>query len=289
MDAAETRSGAVRRALAVVLGLNILVLIVKFAVGIGTGSLTVLGAALESGLDLLNNVIGMVLVTIAARGPDEDHPYGHAKFETLGALGIVGFLSISCFELLRGGITHLIEGGAVPATDAVDIGIMAATLVVNGFVVWYERRRGRALASAFLLADSAHTRSDVLVTLLAIASLALSYVGHERIDSVLAILVALLIARSGWHILRDSIPILVDQRAINAADLARVVCAIPHIVDVRQVRSRKTTSGVLFVELTVLVAGTMTVAASHELADRVEAAIADAFGASEVTVHLEPV
>ena len=69
-----------------------------------------LGAALESTLDMLNNVVGIALVRLAARGPDDDHPYGHAKFETLGALGIAGFLSISCFELLREGVRHLLGG-----------------------------------------------------------------------------------------------------------------------------------------------------------------------------------
>ncbi len=85
---------AVRRALTVVLIINIGVVCAKLGVGWGTGSLTVLGAALESGLDLLNLIIGMTLVSIAARAPDEDHPYGHDKFESLGTLAIVGFLSI---------------------------------------------------------------------------------------------------------------------------------------------------------------------------------------------------
>ena len=94
--------------------------LVKLVVGMRTGSLTVLGAALESGLDTLNNAIGMFLVSIAARAPDEDHPYGHDKFETLGALGIVGFLSISCFELMREGVTALIGGGSTTQTAPAD-------------------------------------------------------------------------------------------------------------------------------------------------------------------------
>src|SRR6478672_13038981 len=105
----DGRSPAVRRVLAQVLALNALVVLVKLGVGVRTGSLTVLGAALESALDTLNNVIGMLLVSIAARAPDEDHPYGHDKFETLGALGIVGFLSISCFELLREGVSSILN------------------------------------------------------------------------------------------------------------------------------------------------------------------------------------
>ncbi len=277
-----------RRVLLVVLALNALVLVVKIIVGVHTGALTVLGAALDSGLDLLNNVIGMLLVSVAARAPDEEHPYGHAKFETLGALGIVGFLSISCFELLRQGIVHLASGGSVPITQRSDVIAVAITVTVNAFVVWYERRRGRTLRSTFLMADAAHTQSDIFITLLAVASLALSRLGHERIDAVLAILVSLLIAWSGWGILRESIPILVDQRAIDARELARVVCEVPSIIDVRAARSRFTASGLLFAEVTIVVARTTTVEDAHRLADEVEAAIAAAFGTSETTVHIEP-
>ena len=268
--------------------LNALVLVVKLVVGVRTGSLTVLGAALESALDTLNNVIGMLLVSVAGRAPDEDHPYGHDKFETLGALGIVGFLSISCFELLREGLEALFGGGLLAAARVTDIGIVLGTLVINGFVVWYERRRGEELGSVFLLADAEHTRSDILVTVLALISLLTEPRGGRRVDAALAITVALIIAWSGWRILRRSIPILVDERAVNADELERIVSGVPGIVGVRGVRSRYSASGRLFAELTIAVAGTTPVNRAHELADRVEDAIAARFGAAEVTVHIEP-
>ena len=268
--------------------LNGLVVLVKLVAGIRTGSLAVLGAALESGLDTLNNVIGMILVSIASRAPDDEHPYGHDKFETVGVLGIVGFLSISCFELLREGIRSLIEGVALARADFADMGLIAATLAINALVVWYERRRGAQLGSAFLLADAEHTRSDILVTLLALSSLLLARLGVARVDAVLAIAVALIIAWSGWRILQRSIPILVDERAVQADELQRIVRGVPGIVGMRSVRSRYTASGILFAELTVAVGGATTVERAHELADRVEAAIAARYGAAEVTVHVEP-
>ena len=284
----EPASPAVRRVLAHVLLLNGLVVVIKLVVGFRTGSLTVLGAALESALDTLNNVIGMLLVSIAARAPDEDHPYGHDKFETLGALGIVGFLSISCFELLREGVAALVSGGSTTHTHRGDVGVIIATLFINGFVVWYERRRGAQIGSAFLLADAEHTRSDILVTILALASLFLGRHGGSRIDALLAIAVALIIAWSGWQILRRSIPILVDQRAVEATDLRRLIKDIPGIVEVRKVRSRYTASGVLFAELTIVVPGATPVDRAHALADEVEAAFGARYGAAEITVHVEP-
>ena len=282
------RPSAVRGVLARVLVLNLIVVAIKVTVGLRTGALSVLGAALESSLDLFNNVVGMLLVTIAARGPDESHPYGHAKFETLGALAIVTFLSISCFELLREGIVQLMRSHSPQSPSALEVGLIAFTLVVNGLVVVYERRRGRELASSFLIADAAHTHSDVYVTLLAIASLGLTKLGLGYLDPVLALLVALIIARNGYQILKETVPILVDERGLDSADVRRLVESIPRIEEVRSVRSRAGASGVVFAEVTVGVAGTTSVADAHDIADEVESRIAEALGASEVIVHVEP-
>ena len=99
----ETRdtTSAVRRVLIGLLGANLVVVAAKLYIGVVSGSLAVLGDALHSSVDSLYNVLGLIVIRVAARAPDEDHPYGHGKFETLGALAIVVFLSITCFELVR--------------------------------------------------------------------------------------------------------------------------------------------------------------------------------------------
>ena len=278
-----------RRTLLLILALNAVVVGVKLAVGLRTGALSVLGAALESGLDLLNNVVGILLVGLAARGPDEDHPYGHAKFETLGALAIVGFLSITCFELLREGIRHVWTREIPRVPTLLDLLLILATMGVNLLVVWYEQRRGRELQSAFLLADSAHTRSDIYVTAAALGSLVLTRMGLGFIDPLLAIAVALVIAWHGYEIVRGTVPVLVDERAVDAAELRRLVASVPRIADIRTIRSRSMASGVLFAEVTIGVNAATTVEEAHQIADAVEERIAQELGASEVTVHVEPV
>jgi cation diffusion facilitator family transporter len=282
------RTPAVRRTLLIILALNALVVIVKIAIGIRTGALTVLGAALESGLDMLNNVTGLVLVSVAARAPDEDHPYGHDKFETLGALGIVGFLSVSCFELLREGVQKLLAHSRPLAADNTEIMVLAATAVVNVFVVWYERKRGRELQSAFLLADSSHTLSDIYVTLLAVASLVLGRMGYGVLDAPLAIVVALIIAWTGYQVLRANVPILVDERGADADEMRALIASVPGVEDVPSVRSRVTASGTLFAEVTITVPGVVSVENAHQLADEVEQRIEATYGASQVTIHVEP-
>jgi cation diffusion facilitator family transporter len=282
------RSAGVRRALLVVLVLNAISAGIKIAVGARTGALTVLGAALESVLDMMSNVVAIIAVSVASREPDEGHPYGHEKFETLGTLGIVGFLSISCFELLRQSVGELAARHDPPTSTGADAALLVTSLAVNGFVVLWERRRGRALGSTLLLADAAHTASDILVTILAMGSLALSYLGYVKADALLGIMVALIIAWSGYQILRDSIPILVDARAVDADRLAAIVRTIPGVVGVRSARSRRTASGHLFAEVTILVDGATSVSAAHDFTDDVERAIARELGTAEAIVHVEP-
>jgi len=261
---------------------------IKIAVGARTGALTVLGAALESVLDMLSNVVAIIAVSVASREPDEGHPYGHDKFETLGTLGIVGFLSISCFELLRQSVAELSGRHTPPSSSGTDAILLVTSLAVNGFVVLFERRRGRALGSTLLLADAAHTASDILVTILAMASLALSFLGFVKADALLGIMVALIIAWSGYGILRGSIPILVDARAVEAERLAEIVRTIPGVGGVRSVRSRRTASGHLFAEVTILVDGATSVSAAHDFTDDVERAIERELGTAEAIVHVEP-
>lgn len=282
------RVRAIQRSLAIILVANLVVVAVKIVVAVRTGALSVLGATVESALDAMNNVIAMALVGLAAIGPDEDHPYGHDKFETLGALAIVGFLSISCFELVRNAVTQLVHQQLPEAATPLELALLGSTAFANVFVVWYERRRGRELGSALLLADAAHTGGDIFVTVLAFVALLLTRAGYGFIDPWLALLVAGVIAFSGYQILRVTVPILVDQRAVDSAEIRRVVTAIPGILGVPNVRSRTSASGTLFAEMTITCDGGLSVARAHELADAAERAIREALGAADVTVHVEP-
>lgn len=284
-----TRVAGIQRTLGIILVLNAVVVAVKLTVALRTSNLTVLGATFESFLDSLNNVVAMVVVSMAARGPDEDHPYGHDKFETMGALGIVVFLSISCYELLRGALARFLGAPAPVEPAAWELALLASTAVVNVAVVWYERRQARALNSALLAADAAHTAGDLLVTGLAVLSLIGARLGATFADPVLAIAVAGIIAWSGWRILRVTVPVLVDERGVDADRIRAAACRVHGVTGARTIRSRVNSSGLVFVEVTITVAGEASIAAGHEIADAVESAVGAALGGTtDVVVHIEP-
>src|SRR3954462_1500191 len=106
------RTTQIKRVLAGLLIANLAVVGAKFVIGGTTGSLAVLGDAVHSSVDAVNNVLALVVMWVAAREPDEEHPYGHTKFETLGALAIVVFLSVGAFELIRASVGELLHGPA---------------------------------------------------------------------------------------------------------------------------------------------------------------------------------
>ena len=287
---AETRdtSTAVRRVLKGLLVANIAVLVAKAAVGILSGSLAVLGDALHSSVDALYNVLGLIVVRVAAQAPDEDHPYGHGKFETLGALAIVVFLSITCFELVRSAIQKLVTGGhAIQITDW-GLAVLVATLGTNILVAWYENRRGFQLGSELLIADAAHTRTDVFITIGVLIGVLFSRQGYVWVDPVVAIGVALLIVRVAYQILSRTVPVLVDERAIPEPTIRQSAQAVAGVKSAYGIRSRGGNAGVRYAEVTIAVDRGANVAAAHAIADAVEERLKQDLELKEVTVHVEP-
>lgn len=284
-------STAVRRVLIGLLGANVVVVAAKLVIGIMSGSLAVLGDALHSSVDSLYNVLGLIVIRVAAQAPDEDHPYGHGKFETLGALAIVVFLSITCFELVRNAVQKLLDGGrAVVVTDA-GLVVLLATLGINVVVAWYENRRGHELASELLIADAAHTRTDVFITIGVLIGVLFARGGAAWVDPVVAIVVAALIVRVAYQIFARTVPVLVDERAIPERTIRHTAQGVDGVKSAYGIRSRGGrggAAGVRYAEVTIAVDRDANVEAAHAIADAVEERLKRDLELNAVTVHVEP-
>ena len=281
------KSSGVRRVLGGILLANIVVVVIKFAVGFDTNSLAVFGDALQSSVDAVNNLFALFVVRVASKAPDEDHPYGHAKFETLGALLIALLLALSIFELVRGAIARLVTGVPLVNVSNLGLALLVFTLGVNIWVVWFETRAGKRLHSDLLLADALHTRTDVFITLGVLTGLALAQAGLAWADPALALIVAVLVGRAGYLILRRSIPSLVDERAFDQATIQQQAEGVDGVVSAYSIRSRRAGDR-QFAELTIAVDGAADVASAHRIADQVEDRLRESLQLDEVTVHVEP-
>jgi cation diffusion facilitator family transporter len=270
---------------------NIAVLIVKVTVGLIAGSLAVLGDAVHSSVDAIYNVLGLFVVRVASQAPDEEHPYGHGKFETLGALSIVVFLSITCFELVRSAIGRLNAGGHTVQITDVGLALLLATLATNVLVAWYENRRGQQLSSELLIADAAHTRTDVFITIGVLIGVLLARRGYTWVDPLVAIVVAVLIVRVAYQILARVVPVLVDERAIPAPTIKQTAQAVEGVKSAYGIRSRgggHGNAGVRYAEVTIAVDPNANVADAHAIADAVEERLKKDLELEAVTVHVEP-
>lgn len=287
--AAPDRTSAVRRVLVALLIANLAVVGAKLAIGLVSHSLAVLGDALHSTIDALNNVLALVVVGLASKAPDEDHPYGHGKFETLGALAIVGFMSITCFELIRDAIGRLAETRSPPLLTDVQLAVLVVTLAVNLVVAWYENRRGQELESDILLADAAHTRADVFITIGVLVGMLLARRGLWWADPALAVLIAGFIVRIAYRIFQRTVPVLVDERAIPETTIRSLAEGVDGVKSAYAIRSRGGRGGQLrYAEVTIGVDRDANVAAAHAIADQVEDRLKHELRLNEVTVHVEP-
>ncbi|HKW41232.1 MAG TPA: cation diffusion facilitator family transporter [Gemmatimonadales bacterium] len=277
----------IRRVFVALLVANLAVVGAKLAVGIASDSLAIVGSAVDSCADALSNVLALIVVGVAAKEPDEEHPYGHGKFETLGALAIVGFLSITCFELIRGAVNHLVSGTHRIDISDLQLAILVVTLGLNVFITWYEHRRGLELGSELLVADAAHTRADVVITVGVLAGVLLTRQGWWWVDSAIAIVVAFAIVLVAYRILARTVPVLVDQRALPTRDIQETAQAVPGVKSAYGIRSRGP-SDLRYAEVTIAVDRHADVESAHAIADEVEERLKHTLQLHEVTVHVEP-
>jgi cation diffusion facilitator family transporter len=279
-------SRPIRRVLWIVLGLNLAVAIAKLVVGWLTGSISMVADGFHSTTDSASNVVGLIGVSLAALPPDENHPYGHRKIETLSALAIGGLLAMTAWEVLRSCLQRLWRGGA-PEVEPQSFGVMIATLCVNLAVSAWERRRGEALGSEVLRADAAHTRSDVYVSLGVIASLIAVKLGYPQVDVVAALVITVVIANVAFQILRQSAGMLVDPAVVPAERVREVALSVPGVEGVHKVRTRgHPQSG--HADLHVQVRPDLRLDQAHVIGHLVTDRLREEFGFRDVVTHVEP-
>lgn len=286
-DHLAVRHARIRRVLLTAFCANVVIVLGKTLAGHSARSLSVLADAAHSSVDAFNNLMGLGLARVASKEPDAEHPYGHAKFETLGALAIVAFLSVTVFELVTSAFSRLLGSGEQPRATPLVVGVMLVSALVSFFIARYAEHSGRRYHSEILIADAQQTKADVYSALAVLIGIGAVALGFPSADAVVTLLVAILIARAGFRIVRTTVPILVDHRAVDVERITRIACDTSGVINCFAVRSRGRT-GEIFAELTITVLPALNVAEAHLIADAVERRVADSVGARDVVVHVEP-
>jgi len=288
MDIETTdRSAAIRKVLLITLFCNICVSGAKIAYGYFSHSVSITADGFHSMFDGVSNIVGFIGIYFASHPPDEDHPYGHRKIETIFTIFIGVMMSLTCLEIFKQVYQSVKSEPQVTVTTESFL-IMIVTLGVNIFVTTYEKRRGKQLNSEFLVADALHTRSDVYVTIGVIIGLVFMKLGFTRADTVVGAIVGILVARAGIGILRNAADVLADRKQLDPQKIREIVCGIDNVVDCHRIRTRGTNSNI-FIDLHVTVKPDLSVVDGHKIAHIAEQRIKGNIKAEvDVVVHIEP-
>lgn len=268
---------------------NALLVVLKLAVGLLIGSVAVLSEAIHSATDLIAALIAFFAVRAATRPPDEDHPFGHGKFEAVSgmaeALLIVGAGAYIVFEA----IDALRHGREAPPFGW-GLAVMLLSAAVNTLVARHLMRVARRADSAALEADGHHLLIDVWTSIGVVAGLLLvAATGWHWVDPVVALVVAVFIFATGWRIAHSALAPLLDTKLPD--DEVRVIESVlqddPRVLGWHKLRTRKAGS-LRHVDVHIQLADDLSLREAHDVTEEVEDAVRECLPNVWVTIHTEP-
>jgi cation diffusion facilitator family transporter len=276
---------------------NISLTLFKLVVYVATGSVSILSEALHSGLDLVAAVMAFLAVRKSGDPADAEHQFGHGKFESLSGLAEGALIIVAVVMIAMSAMHRLLIRHAPLSHPYLGMIVMGVSAVINLFVSRMLFRVSRKTDSVALAADAWHLRTDVWTSTGVLAGMAAIGVGRrlhvpgiDLLDPIIALGVALVIAKAAWDIMAQSWGHLVD-RSLPPEELSMIESLLqehyPEIAGFHQLRTRKAGSQ-RYIDLHVVVPGEESVADAHVMSDHLENDLKALLPEAEVLIHVEP-
>jgi ferrous-iron efflux pump FieF len=262
----------------------------KFSVGLLSGSMAVFSSGLDSLLDVFMSAMNFYAIRKAAQPADEDHPYGHGKAESIaGSMQAVVIISTGIYIIYKAG-RQLLAGSAI-RYSAMDLGVMALSLVFSLVISQVLRRIGRRTESNALKADALHYTSDLYSNSAAILAIIVTYyTARSFFDSGFAIVTGLIILVSAIQILQEGVSGLMDSSIPRSVEqeIEGIIEEMPfpyagyHKLRTRFAGARK------YIDFHLLTCRKLRIDEAHELANQIENRIRERVATADTVIHIEP-
>ena len=278
----------IRHVLWIILFANLGVAVVKIIIGTVIKSASMTADGFHSMADGSSNIVGLIGIQFASKPIDEDHPYGHRKFETLAGLFIAGMLFFIGGKIIFDAIGRFIDS-LIPNITIESLIILLATLFTNIFISSYEFKKGKELRSQILLSDSMHTRSDIYVSIGVLMTLILIKIGLPPIiDPIASLFVAGFVIHAAYEVFKDNSSVLVDKAAVNTEKIKDIALSFEQVKDTQNIRSRGSENE-LYIDMHIMIEPDMSVEESHKLIHRIEEKLREELNENvQVLAHIEP-
>lgn len=288
MDELSAKKEAARVTL-VGMWLDLLLGALKVTGGLATASFALVSDGIHSLTDAASDIFVLVVSHFAHDAPDQEHPYGHGRFESIGTI-IMGMLFFAIAAvLLYDSYLRLRSETAIPIAGWGGILIAGFSIASKEWIYHYTMRTAKRLNSSLLRANAWHSRSDAISSIAVMIGIVGAQQGYPWLDVVAAMFVAFIIAKIGWELCFDSLKELVDtaipeQHQIRIRD---AIMEIPGVHKVTCLRSRQS-GGKVLLEAQIQVDPRISVSEGHQLGEACTKSIMDKFkNISDVVVHID--
>ncbi len=269
---------------------NVILTLGKFAAGVIAHSGAMISDAVHSASDIFSGLIVFIGVRISSRAPDEKHPYGHERFECVAALLLSGILALVGGTIGVNAIKDIVSGRVQEAPGILALIAAVVSIATKESLFWYTRGYAKKYRSTALHAEAWHQRSDALSSIGALIGIAGARMGVPVMEPIASLIIALFILRVAVRIFRDAIDQMVDQSASGETEAAFRSTALeqPGVMGVELLRTRMFGNRV-YVDLEIAADPNLTLAAAHEIAERVHDAIEQTYpDVKHIMVHVNP-
>lgn len=269
-------------------GAAIFITVGKLIVGLLTGSLGILSEALHSALDFVAAVITYFAVKISDKPADENHQFGHGKYENLSAFIETILLFVTCFWIIYEAISRLVSGNT-----HIEVSIWSYVVVIASIIIDYSRSRelmrvAKKYNSQALEADALHFSTDIWSSSVVLLGLICAQFGFFLADSIAALIVAAIVIFIAYKLGKRSIDVLLDKTSEETYSIVEnILKNIPDVLKFHNLRIR-TSGAYTFVEVNIHVDSKISIEKAHEISHLVENAICKKIDKCEVHVHEEP-
>ena len=272
---------------------NLTLILIKITAGILSGSISVLSEALHSLADLSASCIAYFSVSKSSKPADEDHPFGHGKYEDLaGFIEAILIILTALYILFVACEKIIVKGGDYEIQTTIGISIMFLSVIVNWVVSSYLNKVAIKTDSIALKTDAEHLRADIYSSLGIIAGLfAVRITGLSILDPIIAIFVATIIFKTGIKLTKQSSNNLLDgslpKEDKNVIDEAIKSFEAHGVIGTKQIRTSKSGSKRL-IQMTILLPSGMTLIEAHNICDKIETKIREKLKNCDIIIHAEP-
>ena len=278
-----------RRVTLVCATLNLLLAGLKLLLGVVGQSQALIADGIHSFSDLASDALVLVAIRFASDEADEEHPYGHARFETVATVILGLLLLLVAVGIVMDSAERLAHPELLSNPGFLALSGAAVSIVVNEWMFWYNVRVARQLKSDLMQANAWHHRSDAISSIIVLIGIAGSMAGYPALDAVGAIGVSLLIGRIGWKLGWAGVRELVDTGASakQLDDMGNSIRGVEGVKAFHDLRTRRMGQKLL-VEVHVLVASQITVSEGHMIGDQVQAELLSEYDETDRNKTLLP-